>query len=152
MLPKFIKNITVEDLQKDNIELYNTIFKLGEDSVKSECLNTLHILREGIKLNQTEYAEKCISENKTLEESISLMTAANKVIEENKKNFYNSAPVAAGAGSVVETPEIVDQKQAIDFVAKKYNLTNKVEIIKKARREFPNLFVSTFLKSKEEKN
>jgi uncharacterized protein YdaT len=168
MLPKSVKNVTLEDLQKENISLYDQIFNLGKESLSSDydmlnCkitsqegqitkLNSnLKVLREGIKLKQIDLAESLIKEDKNETESISIIVKAASDIVSNSNKFSESAPPAAGHGSGNETLEIDTKEKAYELIKTRDKLTKMSEIVYKARREFSSLFLSKSISTKESK-
>ncbi|MCK9428356.1 MAG: hypothetical protein M0P92_06715 [Acholeplasmataceae bacterium] len=159
-----LSKLSVEDLKAENEEVYNSILELGQktrDTEVQDLKNENQKLKDEAKIRQTAHklgifdkADEVIGKKLSLADSLSLLVdeslKASADSNELSGTFEKTAPPAAGAGSEDSDVSVKTQEQAYDYVKKTYDLKNKKEIIRRARREFPNIFMSTF--SRGEKN
>ena len=165
MLPIAVKNATLENLKELNIDLYNQVFALGQESKNDEISalkaenqklkDEAEIRKNAFKLGLVEEGEKLISENKSVSEALSslIQKSIEKPKEQQASNelkgiFEKTAPDAAGAGS--EGDVTIDTKEkAITFIKKTKNPKTNAEAVRMARQEYPQLFVGHILKGGE---
>jgi hypothetical protein len=174
MFPKLIKNAKIEDVQKENPELYASMTKEITDKLTAELSAkadaTLQVTHKEIveslntKITELETNLSLVSsnlailnfgvENKQAELAISLIKESKSETEalatissakSAKDNFKASAPPAAGSGSSSDSQTIETQAAAIDAVMKIHPETSRANAVRLARREYPSLFVSPSL-------
>lgn len=170
MFPKLLKSAKLEDVQKENPALYESMKDVlsaeigesiaatlqithstarAEDAVKiTELSNKLldvtskyNILSKGVELKQSELAVKLISEGKTEAIALSEIDKAKS----NLSSFIASAPAPAGSGSSQDSQEIDSKEKAIDFIMKSNEGVTHAKAVSLARRQYPSLFVSAHL-------
>lgn len=165
MLPKKLKDATIEDIQATLPDVFESIKALGKQDL-SETLEAENqalkaenarlkvevterdaeetrknkILEIGNKLNVLEKAQELINAGKTIEEATSeLIDEASQQATAAAQGFEQTAPPAAGdaSGDAGET-EINTFSDAVEMVRKRDGST-KAEATRKAVEEFPKL-------------
>lgn len=166
------QNMTAAQVKEKHPELYASIVALGMENdpnakVLQERVTTqeVEILKLKTELSSSEREMKIFKfaakQNKA--HLISSLVTSGKQIEDvyeeivsakmqesgtySSTLFRNTAPSVAGSGSDSDTPidpEIKTKTQAEDHVRAKYNLTSQKDVVLKARREFPALYIPTF--------
>jgi len=165
MFPKLLKNAKLEDVEKENPTLLASIRESAQtlinesmsasfvskekytelESKIAELETTLSavvientVLHAGIDAKQAVLAQSLIKEGKSEQEALSTISIASKSLE----SFTESAPPAAGSGSVSDSNSIETQAAAIEVVMKSNENITRASAIKLARRQYPELFVS----------
>lgn len=174
---KKISELSAEDLQKSNPDLFNSIHKEGVMEGQKENLSKLETLKaENVEftsqLNKYKEAEKVTEDQKKIrnfakslnlaEEGETLINEKKSVVEafetlaekassakaDEQKSFVNGAPKAAGNSSDGMADDTPKTDvEAVNYCKEKYNLSKR-QAWKKARVEFSSLFGNT----KEEEN
>jgi hypothetical protein len=177
MFPKLLKKATLEDVQKENPTLYDSMKDVLSAEIAEEVSATLqvthtaelavvtaqvaelttklnaattcnNILNKGIVAKQSELAIKLIAEGKSEADAIVAIDAAKQSLE----SFSASAPAPAGSGSASDAQEIDTKEKAIESTMKSNKDISHAKAISMARRQYPSLFVSPHLLNIEKRS
>src|SRR6056297_2699228 len=143
MLPKKLKDATLEDVRNELPEVFASIEKLGFDSRNEEVAGLKNSVTEkdalikkeqekqevlsfASKLGNTELATKLLADGKSKVEAIEAIAAAYEPKQESpvegaKALFEKTAPPAAGSDSEHEDIEVDSWPKAVAMVQKREN-------------------------------
>lgn len=151
MLPGGIKKASLEDVKKENPELFAEIFEAGKaeglkevSSLKEEnqkLTEHAQIMDKAYSLGLSNDGKKLISEGKGLTEAlislIDLKVSGKGESTELKGTFEKTTPPAAGSGEKSTKTEPKTWEEAKMIVKENNPSMSKVELLRETRKQFP---------------